>query len=135
MGSSGAPVGDRVRRWLLLALPPFALCAAVLIFVQRMTPRTWIGGAMSTAAYLITQPYVALRYFGTFLWPSDLSADYDVSAVTGAGDPRFLIGFGFVLILMTGAIICCMSKRFLPRRLRACLVYHRAFADISFSAG
>ena len=112
LGSSAASLGDRVRRWLLLALPPFALCTAVLIFVQRMTPRTWIAGAMSPAAYLITQPYVALRYLGTFFWPSDLSADYDLSAVAGASDPRFWVGFGFVLILMTGAIICCMSKRF-----------------------
>ena len=111
LGPSGTPLGDRVRRWLLLALPPFALCTAVLIFVQRMTPRTWIGGAMSSSAYLMTQPYVALQYFRTFFWPSDLSADYDLNAVTGASDPRFWIGFGFVALLIAVAITCCISKR------------------------
>ncbi len=109
--SSDARPRNRLRSLVRLAFPPLLLCAAVLVFVQRMTPRTWIAGAMNPSGYLMTQPYVALRYVGTFFWPSDLSADYDLATVSGWSDPRFWIGFGFVFLLIAGAVVCCASRR------------------------
>ena len=50
---------------------PFVICGAMLLFVQHMTPRSWISGAANAHDYLITQPYVALLYFKTFFWPTD----------------------------------------------------------------
>jgi hypothetical protein len=37
----------------------------------------WTPGGTSRYAYLITQPFVMLRYFTTFFLPTDLSADSD----------------------------------------------------------
>ena len=58
-------------------LPSFLFCGIVLVFISRMGPATWVGGAPSFYHYVITQPYVILRYFTTFFLPIDLSADTD----------------------------------------------------------
>jgi hypothetical protein len=55
------------------------ICGAVVLFVQHMTPPSWMAGAANAHNYLVTQPYVALLYFKTFFWPSGLSADYDLN--------------------------------------------------------
>ncbi len=65
------------KLWLEI-VPPFVICGAVLLFVQHMTPRTWVAGAADAHNYLVTQPYVALLYLKTFFWPSGLNADYDL---------------------------------------------------------
>ena len=83
---------------------PFLICGAMLLFVQRMTPRAWVAGAANAHNYLVTQPYVALLYFKTFFWPSGLSADYDLNPFTTTDDPRFWAGFAFVVTLATLSI-------------------------------
>ena len=90
---------------------PFLICAAMVLFVQYMTPRTWVAGAANTHNYLITQPYVALLYFKTFFWPRDLSADYDLNPFTTTGDPRFWAGVAFVALVTTCAIAASRSKK------------------------
>src|SRR5438874_1436614 len=35
---------------------PFLICAAMLLFVQHMTPHSWVAGAANARNYLITQP-------------------------------------------------------------------------------
>jgi Flp pilus assembly protein TadD len=89
---------------------PFLVCAAVLLFVQRMTPTSWVSGARDTHNYLITQPYVTLLYFKTFFWPTDLSADYDLNPFTSTTDPRFWAGVIFVILLLTTSILCARSQ-------------------------
>jgi tetratricopeptide (TPR) repeat protein len=91
-------------------VPPFVICGAVVLFVQHMTPPTWIGGATDAESYLITQPYVALLYFKTFLWPTGLSADYDLHPFVTTGDPRLWIGFAFVFFISAAAIVAAVSK-------------------------
>src|SRR5436853_440321 len=66
----------RAFAWIAEVIPVFVICGAMLLFVQQMTPSTWVAGAASAHNYLITQPYVALLYFKTFFWPAGLSADY-----------------------------------------------------------
>jgi Flp pilus assembly protein TadD len=83
----------------------------MLFFVQGMTPHTWVAGAANAHNYLITQPYVALRYFKTFLWPSGLSADYDLNAFTTTDDPRFWGGFAFVILFAACAVIAALFKK------------------------
>src|SRR5207245_2953906 len=53
----------------------------------------------------------ALLYFKTFFWPNDLSADYDLNAITTTHDPRFWIGFVFAVLLVTMSILCARAKR------------------------
>jgi tetratricopeptide (TPR) repeat protein len=107
-GSPGHAALTRKKTFLFLdIISPFLICAAVLLFVRHMTPHTWVAGAANAHNYLITQPYVGLLYFKTFLWPNDLSADYDLNAFTSVHDPRFWVGLVFVLLLLGAAIGAC----------------------------
>lgn len=90
---------------------PFVICAAMLLFVQHMTPRSWIAGAANVHDYLITQPYVALLYFKAFFWPNGLSADYDLNPFVTTGDPRFWIGFAFTVFISAAAIATAVFKK------------------------
>ena len=63
----------RQRLWQTVL--PFVICGAMLWLVARMTPHNWMAGARNPRVYLLTQPYVAWRYFKTFFWPTGLSAD------------------------------------------------------------
>jgi tetratricopeptide (TPR) repeat protein len=97
--------------WYVEVIPAFVICAAMLLFVQHMTPRNWIAGAANARNYLITQPYVALLYFKTFFWPRGLSADYDLNPFTTTDDPRFWAGLAFVTLLIIAAIAAAVSKK------------------------
>jgi tetratricopeptide (TPR) repeat protein len=101
----------RLFAYFIEIIPSFLICAAMLLFVQYMTPHSWIAGAANTHNYLITQPYVALLYLKTFFWPTGLSADYDLNAFTTTGDPRFWAGLGFFVVFMTLAIVAAIFKK------------------------
>src|SRR5438067_4898512 len=90
---------------------PFLICAAMLLFVQHMTPHSWVAGAANARNYLITQPYVAVLYLKTFFWPSDLSADYDLNPFTTTDDPRFWAGFVFAVLFTACAVIAALFKK------------------------
>lgn len=91
--------------------PAFLACGAALWLVQHMTPSHWTAGAGDGWHYLATQPYAALLYFQTFLWPGGLSADYDLASFHTNGDPRFLTGLVFVTLFMSCAIAASICKR------------------------
>ena len=82
------------------SLPPFIFCAAMYLLISKLTPKTWEPGGTSPMQYLITQPYVILHYFGTFFWPTGLSADTDWSILPEINDPRFFIGCAFILVMI-----------------------------------
>jgi Flp pilus assembly protein TadD len=90
---------------------PFAICAAMLLFVQHMTPHGWVAGASSARSYVLTQPYVALLYLKTFFWPTSLSADYDLNPFTTTNDSRFWAGVAFAVVLVTISILAVRSKK------------------------
>ena len=104
------PRETRLQRTAEIGVP-FVVCGAVLLLVQRMTPRSWIAGAANAHNYLITQPYVALLYFKTFFWPSGLSADYDLNPFTTTDDPRFWAAFAFVTLLIMASIVAAVFKK------------------------
>ena len=85
-------------------LPSFLFCVIVLVFVSRMGPATWVGGGPSFYHYIITQPYVILRYFTTFFVPIDLSADTDWTPLKTLLDVRFFVGILFLLGLLWAAV-------------------------------
>jgi Flp pilus assembly protein TadD len=96
--------GSSAKRRLSEVAVPFLICAAALLVVQAMTPKSWVAGARDAHNYLITQPYVTLLYFKTFFWPVGISADYDLNPFTTTDDPRFWAGFAFVVALATVSI-------------------------------
>jgi Flp pilus assembly protein TadD len=97
--------------WFAEVVPPLMVCAVVLLFVQWMTPTTWVSGSANAHNYLITQPYVALLYFKTFLWPSGLSADYDLNSFATTNDTRFWVGFAFIVFFSSAAIVAAVFKK------------------------
>ena len=119
-------------RWKMV--PPFLICGAMLLFVQHMTPRSWVAGAANAHNYLITQPYVALLYFKTFFWPTGLSADYDLNPFTTTDDPRFWAGFAFTVFFIAGGDRGGRFQEDARDRFRFALVFDRASADVAFSA-
>jgi tetratricopeptide (TPR) repeat protein len=89
-------------------VPSLVVCGLLLAFVDRMTPDTYVPGGASLYRYVITQPYVILRYFRVFFLPVDLSADTDWEAFSTILDDRALAGITFVLILLAAA--CAFSR-------------------------
>ena len=106
-----APLHWRSVAYFAVIAPSFLICAAMLLFVQHMTPHSWIAGAANTRNYLITQPYVALLYLKTFFWPSGLSADYDLNPFATTDDPRFWAGFAFIVLFTFCAIAASIFKK------------------------
>ena len=92
-------------------VPSFVICGAVVLFVQHMTPPSWIGAAANAHNYLVTQPYVALLYFKTFFWPTGLSADHDLNLFVTTGDARLWIGFAFAFLMSGAAIVAAVFKK------------------------
>jgi len=101
----------RARTRFAEMVPPFLICGGVLLFVQYMTPRTWIAGAANPHNYLVTQPFVALLYLKTFFWPTGLNADYDLTPFATMGDARLWIGFAFAVVISAAAIVAAVFKK------------------------
>ena len=80
--------------------PALAIAVALAWWLSYMTPPTATTGASDEARYLLTQPYVAARYFVMFFVPTGLSADNDWSLVSGWSDPRVVIGLAFVAAVL-----------------------------------
>jgi tetratricopeptide (TPR) repeat protein len=102
---------QRVMRYLAEIAPSFLACGIALLFVHLMTPSHWASGAGDGWRYLITQPYAALLYFQTFLWPSGLSADYDLTPFQTIADPRFLTGVIFAMLFIGAATAASICER------------------------
>jgi protein O-mannosyl-transferase len=109
--TEGATKAKRAIGYLMEIAPAFLACGGALWLVQRMTPAHWTAGAGDGWRYLITQPYAALLYFLTFLWPGGLSADYDLAPFQTMGDPRFLTGLVFGILFTGCAIAASICKR------------------------
>ena len=107
--------GEKIKRHgfacFLEIVVSLLICLAMLLFVRHMTPHTWVAGAANAHNYLITQPYVALLYLKTFLWPKGLSADYDLNPFTTTDDPRFWAGFAFIIFFTACAIGAAFFKK------------------------
>jgi Flp pilus assembly protein TadD len=100
----------RTKSYLREVVPVFLICGAALWFVSYMTPAHWSGGARDGWRYIATQPYAALLYFQTFLWPTGLSADYDLNAFDTLRDPRFLTGLGFLFCFLGGTVAASIKR-------------------------
>jgi Flp pilus assembly protein TadD len=109
--TSSATKAKGVTSYLAEIAPAFLACGAALRLVQHMTPSHWTAGAGDGWHYLTTQPYTALLYFQTFLWPGGLSADYDLAPFQTIGDPRFFAGLVFAMLFTGCAIAASICKR------------------------
>lgn len=90
------------------------LCAIGYLFVDKMTPDTWVPGGTSMWDYLMTQPYVMLHYFKMFFLPTELTADTDWEVLGSLSDPRFFKGVLFVVTMLGIAILTSIKKEHRP---------------------
>jgi tetratricopeptide (TPR) repeat protein len=65
-------------------------------FSKIMTSKTFTPGITPVWNYLITQPFVLVQYFKTFILPTELSADTDWQAFTTVFNIKVLLGLMFI---------------------------------------
>ncbi len=105
---------EKPLRALRKCVPALVLAGAFAILANAMTPATYTPGAGSASAYRITQPLVALRYFGAFFLPTHLSADTDHTAIPTILDPGAAAGFLFLLAVLAVAVWCSKARELRP---------------------
>jgi tetratricopeptide (TPR) repeat protein len=88
------------RRALRTALPSLILGIALLIFINAMNAKEWVGGGGSAFHYAITQPFVWLHYARLFVLPIGLTADTDWTTFAQWYDTRALAGYAFIALLI-----------------------------------
>jgi Flp pilus assembly protein TadD len=101
------------ERVLRAIAPSVGVMLALGWWLSRNTPLTATTGASNAAAYLWTQPYVALRYFSMFFAPLGLSADNDWPLL-GPSDPRVVAGLLFVVAVIAASWKCSQHEATRP---------------------
>lgn len=91
-----------------------AICGLGYLFVDKMTPDTWVPGGTSKWDYLMTQPYVMLHYFISFFFPTELTADTDWEVLTTMADARFVKGILFIIVMVGIALVTSVKKEHRP---------------------
>jgi tetratricopeptide (TPR) repeat protein len=95
-------------------VPAFLFILGMLIIIKMLEPPTWTPGGTSQYQYVITQPYVILKYFFSFFLPISLSADTDLAPLKSIADFRFFIGCLFLAALLAVAVITSAKERLRP---------------------
>src|SRR5262245_16143832 len=95
-------------------VPALLVVALSGYLVVAMTPSTFTPTIGSPYFYRITQPLVALRYFGSFFVPNHLTADTDFTAVNGIFEREAWLGFVFVAALVGAAAWCSRRRQWHP---------------------
>lgn len=92
------------RAVLQRIVPSIVAVIVLALWSSNRTPPTWTSGGGPASLYILTQPFVTLRYMAAFGAPFDLSADNDWKLVDGFWDPRVCLGIAFVAIVVWLAI-------------------------------
>jgi protein O-mannosyl-transferase len=107
---------EQDHRWskpLFQTAPSIAACIALMALQSAMTPKTFAPSTISTYSYVITQPFVLLRYFGSFFLPIHLNVDTDLQPF-----PSFnleaLLGFLFMAALLLAAYLTSRRRSLKP---------------------
>jgi tetratricopeptide (TPR) repeat protein len=95
------------------ALPSIVVCGLLMALQSAMTPKTFTPSTISGFGYLITQPYVLLRYFEALFLPLHLNVDTDLRpfpAITLTA----VLGFAFVAALIALAWLAARTRDWRP---------------------
>ncbi|HOK37545.1 MAG TPA: tetratricopeptide repeat protein [Bacteroidales bacterium] len=80
-------------------IPSMFICMLLGYFVFSMQKKEAVVG-ISSYEYLISQPWVYLRYFIAFVMPINLSADPGWLPLTSVRDERFIVGIIFIFTVV-----------------------------------
>ena len=104
------------RPWsrpLLQTAPSVAVSIALMVLQSAMTPKTFAPSIISTSSYVLTQPFVLLRYFGSFFLPIHLNVDTDLQPFPSVNLDAFL-GLLFVIAILIVAFITSRRSSLKP---------------------
>jgi tetratricopeptide (TPR) repeat protein len=98
----------RWRHAAVSTIPSLIVGTAALTLQSAMTPKSFSPATISHANYCLTQPYVLLRYFGSFFLPLHLNVDTDLEPLHTLTAPALC---GFVFVAMVLAAIVLTARR------------------------
>ena len=108
-----APAGRPMAYAAVRAIPSAVVGAGLMALSAAMTPKTFAPSMLSGYSYLITQPFVLLRYFGSFFLPIHLNVDTDLEAFHSL-TANALWGFLFVALLIAAVALLARWKPMRP---------------------
>ncbi len=103
----------RLLNVLRQSWPAWVLAIALAWLQSALTPKTFAPTGTSNHDYLITQPYVWLRYFKNFVLPLHLSADTELGAFHSINS-AVLTGFLFVATISVIVLLTARRPRLRP---------------------
>jgi tetratricopeptide (TPR) repeat protein len=86
----------------ILRLLPLTIAVGILQFYTLSKIQTTTDISNPFFNYVLTQPYVWLRYFIAFFIPANLSADSDWTVIMNPFDERIIVGLSFLALLVYG---------------------------------
>ena len=107
---------DTRRRYLnaaLSSLPSVLVCGLLMALQSTMTPKTFTPSTISAYSYMITQPFVLLRYFGSLFLPIHLNVDTDLQPFPSM-TAMALLGFLFLALLLAAAWFTAQRRALRP---------------------
>lgn len=103
----------RYGKAALQSLPSFAVCGLLMGLQSAMTPKSYTPSIISPFSYIVTQPFVLMRYFGTLFLPVHLNVDTDLQPFTSLSGLA-LLGFFFLALLLAAAWITARRQELRP---------------------
>jgi tetratricopeptide (TPR) repeat protein len=95
-----------LRRIVRAVAPSVLLIGALLALESHLTPKSFAPSNISEARYLLTQPFVALRYFAAFFLPIHLNVDTDLEPFASlTGQAAAGLAFLALLLAATAALL------------------------------
>ena len=93
---------------------PLLMGALMYILNYHMQPKTFTPATTPRWDYLITQPFVIVQYFKTFILPTELSADTDWLALSSVLSIRLFFGLMFIIGMLWLAIRLSKKEEWRP---------------------
>jgi tetratricopeptide (TPR) repeat protein len=90
---------SRWKKAAIAALPSLVVGGAAMVLQARMTPKSFTPATSSHWHYCMTQPFVLIRYFGSFFLPVHLNVDTHLEPFRRF-TPEAAAGFVFILLLL-----------------------------------
>jgi protein O-mannosyl-transferase len=108
-----APAGEQARKAGIRIIPSVLIGGVLMWFQSAMTPKTFAPSTLSNYSYCITQPFVLLRYFGSFFLPIHLNVDTDLRAFDTL-TANALWGFLFLIVFIAAILLLWRRSRMRP---------------------
>lgn len=98
----------------ILTLLPLFICVAALQFYTLSFAHSTKDISNPLGYYILTQPYVWVRYFIAFFIPANLTADSDWGVIMNIFDERVIIGLLFIIGLIYLIVKTSLKKETKP---------------------